>query len=185
MHNLAAAPATATRRAPRPKGQPTPARPAVAEPILRLATPADVAQVSALVNGFAEQGLMLHRSEADVLRELHSYVVAATPSGRVLACAALTEYSPSLAEVSSVAVAPEAHGKGLGSRVVLAVERVARLRDIHEVFAMSLSDHFFLQLGYDVVPLDRYPEKVARYDRMRADGRAVVEKRCFRKVLGA
>lgn len=182
MHNLATSPSTAPRRAPRPKAAPA-ARPVAAEPILRLAQVKDVPQVAALVNAFADQGLMLHRSEADVLRDLHSYVVAATPSGTVLACAALTEYSPSLAEVSSVAVAPEAHGKGLGSRVVLAVERVARLRDIREVFAMSLSDRFFLNLGYDVVPLERYPEKVARYDRMRADGRPVVEKRCFRKAL--
>jgi amino-acid N-acetyltransferase len=153
------------------------------ELILRTAVAADVPQVAALVNGFAAQGLMLPRTNDDILRELQNYVVAATPLGRVLACAALTEYSPSLAEVSSVAVAEDAHGQGLGTRVVLAVERVARLRDIDEVFALSLSPRFFLSLGYDEVPLAHYPEKIARYDRMRAEGKTVVEKGCFRKVL--
>lgn len=192
MHNLASAASAAsvtTRRRPRP-GRVT-ARPAVVaptpapEPIVRLATVADVDQIAALVTGFAAQGLMLPRTSDDVLRDLPSYVVAATPGGRILACAALTEYSPSLAEVSSVAVAAEAHGQGLGTRVVLAVERVARLRDIDEVFALSLSPRFFLSLGYDEVALATYPEKIARYDRMRAAGQVVVEKGCFRKRLAA
>ncbi|MCU0622983.1 MAG: GNAT family N-acetyltransferase [Gemmatimonadaceae bacterium] len=190
MHNLAAvapdaAHAAALRWRPRrgvvrpPVVAPAPA----VEPIVRLAAAPDVAQIAALVTGFAAQGLMLPRTDDDVLRELQNYVVAATPGGRVLACAALAEYSPSLAEVSSVAVAADAHGRGLGSRVVLAVERVARLRDLDEVFALSLSPRFFLSLGYEDVPLATYPEKVARYDRMRASGQTVVEKGCFRKVL--
>jgi amino-acid N-acetyltransferase len=178
-------PAPATRRRGRIRRARV-AAPVVApapEVILRSAAPGDVPQIAALVTGFAEQGLMLPRTPEDVLRELPNYVVAATPAGRVLACAALTEYSPSLAEVASVAVSQEAHGQGLGTRVVLAVERVARLRDITEVFALSLSPRFFLSLGYDDVPLSAYPEKVARYERMRAEGRVVVEKGCFRKVL--
>ena len=189
MHNLAAARAVSTIRLPRTRRAParTPiiAPTTVVEPIVRLAGVADVEQIAALVTGFAAQGLMLPRTAEDVLRELPNYVVAATPSGRVLACAALTEYSPSLAEVSSVAVAAEAHGQGLGSRVVLAVERVARLRDIDEVFALSLSPRFFLSLEYAEVPLAMYPEKLARYDRMRAAGQVVVEKGCFRKRLAA
>lgn len=193
MHNLAAiAPASPPVAPPRRRVLRAPGRaqlgapaPVTApEPIVRLAASADVPQIVALVNGFAEQGLMLPRTEDDVLRDLPSYVVAATPGGRVLACAALSEYSPSLAEVSSVAVAAEAHGRGLGSRVVLAVERVARLRDLEEVFALSLSPRFFRSLGYDEVPLATYPEKVARYERMRASGMSVVEKGCFRKRLG-
>lgn len=191
MHNLAALRPDASSVAPlrwRPRRvidrAPVVAPAPTVEPIVRLAASADVGQIAALVTGFAAQGLMLPRTDEDVQRELQNYVVAATPGGRVLACAALAEYSPSLAEVSSVAVAAEAHGRGLGSRVVLAVERVARLRDIDEVFALSLSPRFFLSLGYEDVPLATYPEKVARYDRMRAAGQTVVEKGCFRKRLG-
>jgi N-acetylglutamate synthase-like GNAT family acetyltransferase len=184
MHNQALATAYAPA-APAQRRRRRPAAQHSVEPIVRMAKATDIEQIAALVNGFADQGLMLPRSTDDVLRELPNYVVAAMPSGRVMACAALTEYSPSLAEVSSVAVHADAHGQGLGTRVVLAVERVARLRDIDEVFAMSLSPRFFTQLGYEEVALDRYPEKVARYDRMRAAGLLVVEKGCFRKIVGA
>lgn len=102
----------------------------------------------------------------------------------MVACAALEEYSPSLAEVSSVAVAKSEHGNGLGTEVVLGVERLARARDIGELFALSLSDRFFISLNYAPTSVSRYPEKLARYDRLAANGVDVVPKRCFQKVLG-
>ena len=101
----------------------------------------------------------------------------------MIACAALEEYSPSLAEVSSVAVAPLHHGKGLGTQVVLGVERLARARDIDELFALSLTDNFFLSLSYSPTTISRYPEKLARYDTLSKSGVEVVPKRCFQKVL--
>jgi amino-acid N-acetyltransferase len=105
-------------------------------------------------------------------------------AGHVLACAALEEYSPSLAEVSSVAVDPSHHGQGLGSQVVLGVERLARARDIEELFALSLTDNFFLSLSYEATTISRYPEKLARYDSLSKSGVEIVPKRCFQKTLG-
>ena len=110
--------------------------------------------------------------------------MASDASGRVVACAALEEYSPSLAEVSSVAVAPAHHGKGLGTQVVLGVERLARARNIEELFALSLNDKFFLSLSYKPTTISRYPEKLARYDSLSRCGVEIVPKRCFQKVLG-
>ena len=71
---------------------------------------------------------MLPRTLDQIAARIDNYVVATDESGHVLACAALEEYSPSLAEVSSVAVSPTHHGKGLGTLVVLGVERLARAR---------------------------------------------------------
>jgi amino-acid N-acetyltransferase len=102
----------------------------------------------------------------------------------VVACAALEEYSPSLAEVSSVAVDPSQHGQGLGSQVVLGVERLARARDIEELFALSLTDKFFLSLSYEATTISCYPEKLARYDTLSRSGVEIVPKRCFQKTLG-
>jgi amino-acid N-acetyltransferase len=115
---------------------------------------------------------------------IDNYVVAAS-AGRVVACAALEEYSPSLAEVASVAVARSEHGKGLGTDVVLGIERLARARNIGEIFAMSLSDRFFLSLEYAPTSISRYPEKLARYDRLSSEGVGIVPKRCFQKTLEA
>lgn len=151
-------------------------------PVVRSATRADADQIWELVSCYAAEGLMLPRTLQQVAMNIDNYVVA-TSGTRVVGCAALEEYSPSLAEVSSVAVAKEELGKGLGTDVVLGVERLARARDFGELFALSLSDRFFLSLDYEPTSISRYPEKLARYDRLAAQGVEIVPKRCFQKLL--
>jgi len=152
------------------------------QPVVRPAARGDVEHIWELVSCYAAEGLMLPRTHEQVAMNIDNYVVAAS-GGRVVACAALEEYSPSLAEVSSVAVARSEHGNGLGTDVVLGVERLARARDIGELFAMSLSDGFFLSLDYEPASISRYPEKLARYGKLSAEGVDIVPRRCFRKVL--
>jgi amino-acid N-acetyltransferase len=86
--------------------------------------------------------------------------------------------------VSSVAVAPGEQGQGLGSLVVQGVEAMARRRGIGELFAMTSSDGFFESLGYEPTTLDRYPEKIARYEALVRKGVAVVPRSCFHKMTG-
>jgi amino-acid N-acetyltransferase len=133
-----------------------------AAPVARKAHAGDVEAIAALVNGFAADDIMLPRTPGQVLASIDSYVVVRDVRGRVLACAALREYSPSLAEVVSVAVAREAHGRGLGSVVVAAVERLAVKRGFDSVFAHTLSPGFFEANGYVVVDRTLFPEKQAR-----------------------
>ena len=152
--------------------------------LVRRAVRADAPQILELVAQYAAQGLMLQRTLDQIAARIDNYVVATDRSGRVIACAALEEYSPSLAEVSSVAVAPAHHGKGLGSQVVLGIERLARARDIEELFALSLTDNFFLSLSYKPTTVSRYPEKLARYETLTRSGVEIVPKRCFQKELG-
>ena len=154
-----------------------------ANPVVRTAARADVEQIWELISCYVAEGLMLPRTLEQVTMAIDNYVVAVAGS-RVIACAALDEYSPSLAEVASVAVAKSEHGRGLGTEVVLGVERLARARDIGELFALSLSDRFFLSLDYDATSVSRYPEKLARYGRLTSSGVDIVPKRCFKKVLG-
>lgn len=151
--------------------------------MVRAAHSSDVSQIVELVSTFAPAGLMLPRSSSQVARELDNYVVATDATGHVLACASLTEYSPSLAEVAAVAVAPSQHGKGLGSLVVKGVEAVAATRQYAELFALSLQDGFFSALGYESADVNAYPEKLAQWARLRSEGVPVVEKRCFRKAM--
>lgn len=158
-------------------------RPAAEVPGIRPATRKDAGEIAALISSFVKDGLMLPRTTDQIVANIDNYVVAVRRVGGVVACAALEEYSPSLAEVACVAVSRNEHGNGLGSLVVLGVEQLARTRDIEEVFALSLSDRFFLSLGYYATSIARYPEKLARYDRLQSDGVTIVPKRCFQKVL--
>ena len=180
MHNLASS-RTAVRR-PRVRR----ARPALSTTlVVRAASPSDVADIAELVNRFADEKLLLPRAAESIALDLKDFVVVADGNGRVLACAALHEYSPSLAEVTSVAVASDQHGRGLGSTVVLAVENMALRRGISEVFALSLADRFFTSLGYSKCAVDRYPEKLARYRALERAGMQIVPRGCFSKRLGA
>lgn len=136
--------------------------PAAAEITLRAATARDVAGIVALIAEYAAEQIMLPRTPESVLLALDDFVVAADAHGAVLGCGALKEYSPSLAEVSSLAVARAAHGKGLGRRIVARLERLAGTRQIGELFALTLTPEFFGAVGYEVVDRARYPEKVRR-----------------------
>ena len=154
-------------------------------PTVRRARLTDVKQIWEIVGTYAARGTMLPRTTADIAARIDNYVVAADESGRVLACAALEEYSPSLGEVSSVAVVPAEHGKGIGTQLVRGIERLARLRDIEELFALSLTDNFFLSRGYEPTTVSRYPEKLVRYDTLTSSGIDIVPKPCFNKRLDA
>lgn len=135
---------------------------AAASPTLRPARSADIPGIVSLVNGYAAEAIMLYRSPESVLLTLHDFVVAVDAVGTVMACGALKEYSPSLAEVASVAVAREAHGLGLGTAIVAEVERLARKRGIDELFALTLTPRFFESAGYVIADRAQYPEKIRR-----------------------
>jgi amino-acid N-acetyltransferase len=127
-----------------------------------MAQPADVAAIVALVNDFASDAVMLPVTAERVSMALDDFVVATDARGRVRACGALKEYSPSLAEVASLAVARDAHGSGLGRRVVAELEGLARMRGISELFALTMTAGFFEAIGYEVTERARYPEKIRR-----------------------
>ncbi|MFL5582082.1 MAG: GNAT family N-acetyltransferase [Gemmatimonadaceae bacterium] len=158
--------------------------PAAGRVVIRPACPADVQAIVLLVNQYAAEKVMLARTPESVLLALHDFVVAVDAHGRVLACAALKEYSPSLAEVASVAVTRAAHGKGLGRQVVAAVERLAARRGITEVFALTLTPGFFEAVGYAVTDVARYPEK-RRRDCASCARRHACDEICVTKDLAA
>jgi N-acetylglutamate synthase-like GNAT family acetyltransferase len=126
---------------------------------------------------------LLPRTRRDISRALGDFVVVTDTKNRVLACAALSVYTPFLAEVSSVAVARSVQGKGLGTIAVRGAEAIARERGISELFAMTTAEAFFESLGYERASVEQYPEKLARYEMLRAAGVQVVERSCYRKLL--
>ena len=130
--------------------------------MVRRARPQDAPAISRLNNTFANEGRMLKRTPEMIALAIDDYVVVQNSAGELLACGALKEYSPSVAEVAAIAVSPEAHGKGLGKAIVRAVEDLARKRGIYDVFALTLQPEFFAAIGYERVDRARYPEKIRR-----------------------
>jgi amino-acid N-acetyltransferase len=151
---------------------------------LRSARISDAGAISALNNRFAEQGLMLRRSPEMVAMAIDDYLVAVDDHDHVFACGALKEYSPSVAEVAAIAVAPEAHGLGLGRKIVAAVEHLALKRGITDVFALTLQPEFFEAIGYTRVDRARYPEKIRR-DCLSCARRFACNEICYARRLRA
>ena len=149
---------------------------------VRRARPQDAVAISRLNNSFANEGQMLIRTPEMISLAIDDYVVVQGARGDLLACGALKEYSPSVAEVAAIAVSREAHGRGLGRTIVRAVEDLARMRGIYDVFALTLQPEFFAAIGYQRVDRARYPEKIRR-DCLGCTRRFACNEICFAKNL--
>ena len=155
---------------------------------MRPITPAreyDVPSLAELNNMFSPEGLTLPRSEAFVEGHLDDYRVVRDDDGRIVGCVCLDDYSPSLAELVSLAVAPTHQGRGLGRKLIGAAVDLATTRGYPELFAVSFSDALFQHCGFEFVDIARYPEKKTRYDRISADEWTVGQKHCFARALDA
>ena len=150
--------------------------------LLHRARTQDAEAISRLNNTFANEGQMLRRTADMISLAIDDYIIVRTTRGDVLACGALKEYSPSVAEVAAIAVAKDAHGKGLGRAIVRAVEGLARKRGIYDVFALTLQPDFFAAIGYMRVDRARYPEKIRR-DCLGCERRFACSEICFATTL--
>lgn len=116
--------------------------------VVRMATENDLQELEAFIKPFVDDGKLLPRT-FDELHELLANLFVAERDGKIVGCAALEIYSWKLAEVRSLAVAPETQGLGIGRRLVQACVERAQERNILEVMAITSADGFFMSCGFD------------------------------------
>lgn len=121
---------------------------------IRPATVADVPRLAEIVNNYAEQGLMLHRSHAELYERLRDFVVV-DDGDEPVGLAGLRVMWANLAEVYSLAVAPAARGGGVGSKLVQAMADEAERLGIRRLFALTYERTFFERCGFEVVDRHR------------------------------
>ncbi len=126
---------------------------------LRKATIADVPRVQKLVNFFADRNEMLHKSLNELYENLRDFTVA-EEDGEILACAAVHVTWDDLAELKSVAVSPNAQGRGLGKQIVNRCLDEARELGLGRVFALTYKPEFFERHGFRVIDRNMLPHKV-------------------------
>ncbi len=143
----------------------------------------DIPSLVSLNNRYSAAGLTLARSPEFAANHLSDYRVLRDASGGILGCVSLDEYSPSVAEVISLAVEADAHGLGYGRQLIAAGVELARIRGYAELFAVSYADELFLSCGFERAPLSTYPEKISRYQKVDSTEIEVGEKHCFAKQL--
>ena len=132
---------------------------------IRRATERDAAAIRALIDLYVADGTLLPRSEEFIASRAHEYIVAEA-EGELVGCGHLDEYSPSVAEVRSLAVDPTHQGRGVGGALLEAVERLAAVREYTTLFAVSNTEAFFRDRGYEpreIPELDRERSEVSRF----------------------
>jgi N-acetylglutamate synthase-like GNAT family acetyltransferase len=116
--------------------------------IVRSAVEADIPRLIVFIRPFVEDRKLLPRTYEE-LNELLANFFVAELDGRIVGCAALEIYSWKLAEIRSLAVAPDTQGMGIGKKLVEACLDRAHAKRVLEVMAVTSSDRFFLNCGFD------------------------------------
>ncbi len=137
----------------------SPAEAFTAPVLLRRARPTDVPAIAALIAEYARWGLLLPRSAEAIERDIDTFVVAVDAHG-VIGCSALRIYTPTLAELCSLAVAESYHGRGVGGMIVESIVERAQELGIRQLFALTLRERFFNRLGFRTGLIADVPEKV-------------------------
>lgn len=125
----------------------------------RKAVMRDIPSLLSVINGYAAQGIMLPRTEFELAEGIRDFTVAIDSNGELVGCTALHFYTPTAAEVRSLAVHPSQKGRGLGRQLVELVEREAEEIGIASLFAFTYVPGFFAQLGYAQVDRGLLPQK--------------------------
>ncbi len=125
----------------------------------RKAEIADVEEIHALVNRYAEAGLMLPKARSAVYENLRDYLLAVGDNG-IVGVAALHILWADLGEVRSLAVAREESGRGVGRELLRLLAEEARALGLSRLFALTYQKEFFLKCGYREVSNRMLPRKV-------------------------
>jgi N-acetylglutamate synthase-like GNAT family acetyltransferase len=115
---------------------------------IRSAQLADLDGLNRFIAPFVAQGKLLPRTQ-DELADLVQTGFVATLDGAIVGFAALEIYSAKLAELRSLAVAPQCQGQGIGRQLVAACLDLAQQRRVFEVMAITSTEEFFQRCGFD------------------------------------
>jgi amino-acid N-acetyltransferase len=126
--------------------------------LVRPARMGDIKPIHSLLQQFASKGLLLGRSISSLYDQLRDFVVY--DEGGVRGACALHICWDNLAEIRSLAVAEEMHGKGVGRRLVMACLAEAADLEITQVFTLTYQGGFFRKLHFAPIEKSELPHKI-------------------------
>lgn len=125
----------------------------------RNATLPDVEPVHAIIQPYAAVGTLLPRSLPELCENIRDFIVA-EDAGQVIGCGALHLYGMHLAEIRSIAVPPQAKGRGAGRLVVEALLGEAERHQVACVCLFTRIPDFFGRLGFSTARREELPDKI-------------------------
>lgn len=131
---------------------------AAARLTVRKAGMRDIGPILELINGYAARGIMLPRTEFEMSESIRDFTVV-MHGDALLGCGALHFYSPTVAEIRSLAVAEKAKTHGVGRKLVGALITEGQEFEMDAVFAFTYVAEFFAKVGFQVVERGALPLK--------------------------
>jgi len=117
---------------------------------VRRARTSDVQAVRRLVDTYADDRRLLSKATVVLYEDVQEFYVAER-DGAVVGCGALHVMWEDLAEVRTVAVAPDHHGRGVGTALLTRLVQAAREVGVSRVFCLTFETAFFARHGFEVV----------------------------------
>lgn len=136
---------------------------------IRAAKPADVRAIYALTRPYAQARILVDKRLISYFEDVQEFLVAVESNGEIIGCGALHVLWDDIAEVRTLAVSPQAHGQGVGSRLLTALLSRARQLELMRVFCLTFEVDFFARHGFEpiegaAVGVDVYQQMLASHD---------------------
>jgi amino-acid N-acetyltransferase len=131
--------------------------------IITGASEQDVRAIVAVLTANRDDRSMFLRSDADVRANLKDFFVAKDALGEVIGCAALHAYTPTLAEILSVAVLPKFQGQGIGNQLVESCIKRASANGIKCLWLATVKPAYFARFGFKPISRWKLPAFVLWY----------------------
>ena len=134
---------------------------------IRRAREEDAPAIAALIAAHAARGQLVPRTAEEVAIRTADFLIAG--SGDELAgCVHLDEFSPSLAEIRSLATGGAESDPALERRLVEAAEKLAAKREYATIFTVTNDEDLFRARGYEPTEIPELRAQRAEIDRFRA-----------------
>jgi amino-acid N-acetyltransferase len=136
--------------------------------VVRAAKTGDVKKIRKIVDAYTDERRLLFKATVTLFEAVQEFVVAEL-DGEVVGCGALHVLWEDLAEVRTVAVLKEMHGKGIGNQIMVKILENAKDIGVKKVFCLTFETKFFGSHGFKEIegtPVspEVYQEMIRSYD---------------------
>jgi amino-acid N-acetyltransferase len=136
--------------------------------VVRAAKTGDVKKIRKIVDAYTDERRLLFKATFTLFEAVQEFVVAEL-DGEVVGCGALHVLWEDLAEVRTVAVLEEMHGKGIGNQIMIKILENAKDIGVKKVFCLTFETKFFGAHGFHEIegtPVspEVYQEMIRSYD---------------------
>lgn len=128
--------------------------------IYRKPTFGDIEAIFELVNGYANDGVMLARSRNTLYETIRDMIVAEAEDGSIVGVGGLHVIWNELAEIRTMAVSPAHTRQGIGAEIVRRLLDEGRGIGVKRFITLTYKPGFFQTLGFRTITKEQLPHKV-------------------------